>query len=64
MSVVQSLYLAKFMQLQNKGFDPNQIVGMIDDNSLNHNLCISATRTQVHDNNAQALPRPHQTQVA
>ena len=34
MSVVQSLYLAKFMQLQNKGFDPNQIVGTIDDNSI------------------------------
>ena len=34
MSVVQSLYLAKFMELQSKGLNPNQIVGTIDDNSI------------------------------
>ncbi|GAW65505.1 phage integrase domain/SAM domain-containing protein [Geoanaerobacter pelophilus] len=32
--VVQNLYLAKFMDLGRKGFSPNQMVGMIDDNSI------------------------------
>jgi integrase len=34
MSVVQNLYLAKFMELESKGFTPNQIAGAIDDNSI------------------------------
>ena len=34
MSVVESLYLAKFMELQLKGLSPNQTVGTIDDNSI------------------------------
>lgn len=34
MSVVQNLYLAKFMELESKGLTPNQTVGTIDDNSI------------------------------